>query len=256
MDFEHTSMAQLTTSPRFVFILGMHRSGTSCLAGSLERCGLFLGPVSRFDRHNIKGNHEIRSVVTLNQHILKANGGDWSFPPVDITLRWQHKLAIRAVVAWLSIRKLRGLKDPRLLLLLKAWLEVIPSFALVGTFRHPAAVANSLARRNGMSLELANRLWLHYNTELIRWHKRFQFPIIEFNLADVEAYRSTIAALAKALRLRPDMVQLKDFIEAGLDHYAILDDPIPDICHEVYAYLQTHRYMANYTANHQDDIEL
>ena len=34
----------MTTKP-FVFVLGMHRSGTSCLAGCLEHCGLHLGDV-------------------------------------------------------------------------------------------------------------------------------------------------------------------------------------------------------------------
>ena len=242
-------MAQLVTSPRFVFILGMHRSGTSCLAGSLERCGLFLGPVSRSNRHNFKGNHEIRSVVALNQHILKANGGDWSFPPVNIALSWQYKLAIRVVVAWLSTRKPRGLKDPRLLLLLEAWLEAMPSFTLVGTFRHPAAVAKSLARRNQLSGEQAYQLWLRYNTELMRWHKQYGFPLIEFNLADVEAYRQTIINLAKRLGLRPDTTQLNEFITPALDHYPASTEPMPARCQAVYVYLRQHRYGVNRSAD-------
>jgi len=35
-----------TSSSQAVLILGMHRSGTSCLAGSLQEAGLYLGEVN------------------------------------------------------------------------------------------------------------------------------------------------------------------------------------------------------------------
>lgn len=43
-----------------VLILGMHRSGTSCLAGSLQEAGLYLGEVNTAAPHNAKGNRESR----------------------------------------------------------------------------------------------------------------------------------------------------------------------------------------------------
>ena len=39
-----------------IFVLGMLRSGTSCLTGILEEAGLFLGDVKRKSRFNAKGN--------------------------------------------------------------------------------------------------------------------------------------------------------------------------------------------------------
>ena len=41
-----------------VVILGMHRSGTSCLTGSLQDKGLYLGQVSQRGTFNKKGNRE------------------------------------------------------------------------------------------------------------------------------------------------------------------------------------------------------
>ena len=41
-----------------IVILGMHRSGTSCLAGCLEELGLHLGTVITSAPHNKKGNRE------------------------------------------------------------------------------------------------------------------------------------------------------------------------------------------------------
>ena len=226
----------------FVFILGMHRSGTSCLAGSLERCGLYLGNVGRSSRNNAKGNHEIKRVRRLNEQILRTSGGRWLQPPPSIVVGWRRKLAIRTIVIGLSRHKPCGLKDPRLLLLLETWLSAIRSYTLVGTFRHPTAVASSLARRRPMSVEHANQLWLYYNRKLIQWHQRYRFPIIEFDLTDVDAYRRTVADLASALGLTPNMAPLREFVTAELDHHTQADVPVPGVCQEAYAYLKHHSF--------------
>jgi len=46
-----------------LIILGMHRSGTSALAGSLEGAGLNLGPVSTHEVDNAKGNREDTRII-------------------------------------------------------------------------------------------------------------------------------------------------------------------------------------------------
>ncbi len=48
-------MPSLSTH-KTVLILSMHRSGTSCLAGSLQQGGMYLGDVYEHSPHNIKGN--------------------------------------------------------------------------------------------------------------------------------------------------------------------------------------------------------
>jgi hypothetical protein len=221
----------------------MHCSGTSCLTGSLERCGLFLGDVVRQSRHNIRGNHELRVVKRLHKQILAANGGIWYHPPERITVVTNtQKQGIREIVGRLRQNQPCGFKDPRLLLLLNLWLEVLDSYTLVGTFRHPVAVAKSLARRHQMLEEEAYELWLRYNAELIRWHRIHHFPLIEFNLSDIEAYRKTIVSLAITLGLKPDIPQLTEFISPELVHYCSPGSSIPDSCREMYAYLQQHHY--------------
>ena len=57
---------------RVVAVLGMHRSGTSALAGSLEQHGLFLGRVSTSNPHNPKGNRESAEVRRLNEDVLRV----------------------------------------------------------------------------------------------------------------------------------------------------------------------------------------
>jgi hypothetical protein len=43
---------------RVVSILGMHRSGTRCLTGTMQEAGLVLGKFSTFNEFNRKGNRE------------------------------------------------------------------------------------------------------------------------------------------------------------------------------------------------------
>ena len=240
----------------FVFILGMHRSGTSCLAGSLEQCDLFLGEVSRSGKYNSKGTRELPAAEHLHYQILTASGGFWRHPPNQITaLPWQ-KQALKKVAAQLAESAPCGLKDPRLLLLMNTWLDVISSFAvspiLVGTFRHPAAVAQSLVKRNKMSEHEVYTLWLWYNIELVRLHQVYRLPIIEYDLSDAQAYCQAVADLAAALGLEPNMAHLTEFVSAKLEHNRFSKAPVPAMCQEVYAYLQHHRYQPGTYS--QDDL--
>lgn len=231
--------------PRIVFVLGMHRSGTSCLAGSLERCGLYLGNVNRRSRHNPKGNHELKEVHLIHDNILSSNGGTWYQPPSNIVANPEQKQALQGIYSKLSKHVPCGLKDPRLLLLLNTWMEVVDSWKLIGTFRHPVAVARSLVKRHkgmGVSEEMAYPLWATYNAELVRWHRMYQFPIVEFDLADGEMYCRTIVALAIEFGLYPDMARLNEFVSSDLDHNPFLEESVPDNCKEIYAYLRQHCY--------------
>lgn len=221
----------------------MHRSGTSCLAGSLERCGLYLGEVRRTGRFNAKGYYELKSVERLHDQILGSNQASWHHPPQHVQVHPDHRQALEEVAGQLSRRRPCGLKDPRLLMVLETWLKLTPPpLALVGTFRHPVAVAQSLFRRNGLLEEEAIDLWLQYNTMLIRWHQAKAFPIVEYNLSDVEVYCGAVAALALELGLTPNLSQLRRFVSLELEHHRFADAPVPPSCREVYAYLQQHRF--------------
>jgi hypothetical protein len=230
-----------TSQAEFLFILGMHRSGTSCLAGNLERCGLFLDDVVRDSPHNAKGNHEFRKARYVHSQILHASGGSWHRPPAVIKVNWQQKRALRAIASQLSRHIPCGLKDPRLLLLLDAWIKVVDTYTLIGTFRHPIAVARSLTERNQMPAEEAHNLWLTYNTKLVWWHKIHHFPIIEFDLSDIDAYCHAVATAAITLGLKPDMTRLREFTSPDLNHSLLKDASVPSSCQAVYNYLRRHR---------------
>lgn len=222
----------------FVFVLGMHRSGTSCLAGCLELCGLFLGEVRRTGRFNAKGYYEIEAAQRLHDQILGLNQGSWLTPPSSIKVHPQLGQALTKIAEQLSQRRPCGIKDPRLLLLLECWREIAPKpQALVGTFRHPLAVAESLHHRNGIPIDKGVNLWLRYNEMLIERHRTAPFPVVEYSLTEVDPYQMAVEQIARQLGLKPRTKQLRGFISRNLSHHSS-DAPVPAECRSAYSYLK------------------
>ncbi len=224
----------------------MHRSGTSCLAGSLERSGVYLGNVSRSGRFNAKGNHELKHLNRIHDEILAMNRSSWYQPPTETHIHKYYQQALNHLAKQLPRDKPCGVKDPRIVLLLDFWLRTVkPPYVLVGTFRHPLAVAKSLSIRNGFSEEEGINLWLKYNNKLIAQHKSTPFPMIEYDLTDLRQYRLNVTALGLSLGLKPNRFKLYRFISKKLEHHPCIELAIPPSCQESYAYLQQHRFICS-----------
>lgn len=226
------------TNP-FFLVLGMHRSGTSCLTGSLERCGVFLGTVKREGRHNKKGFFENEEVFKIQDQILFLNKSKWHSPPNHpIKVHSHFRLKLQTIVNQLKIKKKSGLKDPRSLLLLDFWKELIGTdLQLIGTFRHPLAVAQSLLVRNNIPIEKGIELWIIYNTILVKEHLQNPFPIIHFDLSNTTAYLQNIKYIAKELNLQPQKLRLRWFISSKLEHHRFERQEVPESCRKLYDYL-------------------
>lgn len=183
-----------------VIILGMHRSGTSCLAGALQEAGLYLGKVNEKAPHNAKGNRENRAIMDLHDQVLTANGGSWDAPPCSPT--WSPKLAAARDILIKSYPadRLWGFKDPRSLITLEGWLDVLPAARCVATLRHPLAVAQSLQRRNKFSYQKSLDLWVSYNTILLNFQREMNFDVINFDWP-ADRYRARLIDMATRLGL-------------------------------------------------------
>ncbi|MHA7816229.1 MAG: hypothetical protein ACX93N_07120 [Pseudohaliea sp.] len=200
---------------RLIAVVGMHRSGTSCLTGSLQRAGLALGEVHEWNRYNLKGNRENQAIVDLNDAVLAANGGSWDAPPSRVRWSAAHKARAREILASLADAPVAGFKDPRTLLVIDGWLELYPAMEFVGVFRHPAAVAASLANRSGMERDMAHGLWKNYNRRLLALRRGRGFPLVDFDV-DAASYRATVERLARELGLDAAGVAEEPFFEEGL----------------------------------------
>jgi hypothetical protein len=161
-----------------VLVLGMHRSGTSALAGALEAMGFDVGPdedVMPADDGNPEGYFELLSVVRANDELLAQFGGRWDSPP-DFESDWTTSDAALAFVD--TARELLGglfeddhylLKDPRISLLLPLWRQVTNDRdCAVVVVRDPLEVAASLTRRNGLQTLTGLALWAAYNRAMLR----------------------------------------------------------------------------------------
>ncbi len=158
----------MTASP--VVVIGMHRSGTSCLAGCLQDLGLNLGEVNTAAPHNKKGTREDPRLWVVHDAVLTRVGAAWDRPPIEpVVWTADEKSALRRVLAdYETVSHPWGFKDPRATVLLDGWLEVLPDLRLAASFRHPLAVAGSLAARNGFSQDQSLAIWAVYNRAVLR----------------------------------------------------------------------------------------
>jgi hypothetical protein len=189
---------------RVITVLGMHRSGTSSLVGSLEAAGLPLGEVRATGGvSNEKGHREPAELISLHEDVLITNGGAWHLPPRAVSWTRAQRRRRDAFIADRADLRMWGWKEPRTLLVLEGWLEAIPHLEMVGTFRHPAAVARSLQRRHGSEdASMWLRLWLAYDRRLLQLVRERGLPVIDFDLPDA-AYQARLRAIIVGLGLEP-----------------------------------------------------
>jgi hypothetical protein len=218
---------------RVVAVLGMHRSGTSALAGSLEQHGLFLGHVSTSNAHNPKGNRESTEVRRLNEDVLRSSGGAWKAPPAAVRWSVDQNERARRLLADHAGRPTWGFKDPRTLLTLAGWQALVPDIEYVGIFRHPMRVARSLEQRDEMDSAAAVALWHAYNVRLLEAHRDRPFPLLCFD-DEPQALRQKLVQVAAALELEersgeetffaPDLRRAEEAAAAPADAQALYDE--------------------------------
>ena len=240
-DPPQSARSELRPGQRVIAILGMHRSGTSLLAGTLQECGLDLGDVNTHAPANEKGNRESWLLIALHEDLLRKAGGFWHRPPVRPVVWSRLHAAVRSLfIEEFAAAPLWGFKDPRLLHLLDGWLEAVPTLETVGIFRHPREVADSLRDRTPSLFpgDAAERLWLEHNRRLLAWHDRTGCPLVEF-VSDRAAFNAAAAAVARRLALpaAPPAAEL-GFYEERLRHQSAGAEPLGGEVAEVYAALR------------------
>jgi hypothetical protein len=200
---------------RILAVLGMHRSGTSCLTGSLQAGGLFLGKHHTWNEYNRKGNRENQDVVNLHENIFKQNGASWISPKrhtsfidnwFERPMQWhdRHYARAREILAEYAHEPLWGFKDPRALFLLHGWKQMVPDIEFVGIFRHPMAVAQSLNSRPALpiTIEQGLQMWLAYNRALLKQYEQKTFPLFCFDWSEDE-FHHKLDTLHTQLQLKP-----------------------------------------------------
>ncbi len=139
---------------RCLVVLGMHRSGTSCVTRMLHHLGVYLGEnyCTEPMPSNLIGHWEARDVVEINDQILSLSGGSWQSVPKQLS--WNHdcEQKIKRVLAQFAARPLYGWKDPRTTVTFPAWKSHLTDYVVLACVRHPLAVAQSLEVRDGFDI--------------------------------------------------------------------------------------------------------
>jgi hypothetical protein len=235
----NTSLFQKSDNHRCITILGMHRSGTSLLTGSLQEAGLELGDVVTEAPHNRKGNRESLLIRTLHEELLSHNHSSWDQPPAK-NVKWclAHQQKRDIIIKHYAKYDCWGFKDPRTLFCLEGWIAGLPSLEAVGIFRHPEEVARSLQERNKIDFFRGLEMWHQYNTRLLVWKKRLDFPLIEFTSSS-EDFTQTLAKLCSFLRLsKPLQAQEFKFQDFQLRHQNRTTQELPTKLSKLYEELK------------------
>ncbi len=202
--------------PTPIIILGMHRSGTSCLAGALQQAGLYLGKVSEYNPYNKKGNREHNDIMLLNESILHHNNSSWDSPPKK-TLKWTQEHIATAKKLIRDFEKNTttgywGFKDPRTLLTFSFWETLLTRPMFIGTFRHPLLVAQSICKREDFShhTSTALSLWNVYNSILMSKIDKYTIRLIAFDQPPL-IYQEKLKKIARLLELpTPEKIDFYD----------------------------------------------
>ncbi len=155
-----------------VFVLGMHRSGTSVITHMASLLGVPLGKVADpmpSNCANPKGYSESSVLRSINDELLEILGGSWSAPPT-LAPGWQcaaelKPFANKALAAFRSVYPSGEWiwKDPRISITLPFWLDLLdvrPVMLLA--HRNPLEIWRSLAAREGFSKTMVFALWERY----------------------------------------------------------------------------------------------
>jgi len=157
-----------------ILVLGMHRSGTSAVAGVANTLGATppAHPLPAAE-DNPSGYWESIGLIGVNDWILSQRGAAWydclSFESDALNQR-QRGTALALIMVGVMSEFRAGvlplIKDPRLCLLLDLWLPALQALglspAVLLVLRHPHEVAASLAVRDDLPAAVSLALWLHH----------------------------------------------------------------------------------------------
>jgi O-antigen biosynthesis protein len=167
----HESQAR----PPVLVIGGMHRSTTSLAASILTAAGLHLGDdLMGAGTGNEAGHFEDNDFYMLHQRILAANGlsleGYTSAERIDVPATARDE-AVAVLARRRAAGRPWGWKDPRTVLFLDFWADLLPEARWLFVVRPPWDVVDSLFRRGDTAFRanprFAAEVWVAYNRRIL-----------------------------------------------------------------------------------------
>jgi len=220
---------------RVLLALGMHRSGTSALAGLLCQQG-FQAPHNPDggDAHNPTGYWEPQQIRAFHNSLLEGAQSSWEDPLLPV-LPWQPQNLMTALADLEQAlaadfpapdpQAVALIKDPRQCRLLPVWNDLFErrpyQVAVVLAVRQPEAVAASLVSRDQLPLDRALLLWLSHTLEAERTTRQLPRLVLSYEqlLQDPAAAVQRCQQLAGLPITTPSAELLGHWIRPGLNHH-------------------------------------
>ena len=220
-----------------ILLLGMHRSGTSLLAGVISLLGAYVGEAADLvppdARLNPRGYLERADVVALHEGFLRAHGFGWQrvagFDLAGIaqpSVRLLGEKMGELVAGIGDAGRPLLIKDPRACLLLPAWQSAVHSAIHVFAVRDPRDVAASMmsAFPGNFTTHFLLALWQKYVHSALA-HLRGREALFVSYRALLQQPGPEVARLCDGLQAlgargiaAADSAQLAALLDAGLDH--------------------------------------
>ena len=200
-----------------VIVLGMHRSGTSMIAGILESLGVDLGEDQLGKEwSNPLGHFEDVDFLSLNKAILASAGGSWKDPPSLTDIITQGKKYQSEIKELILERNQRssgspwGWKDPRTSLTIELYLPHLVNPYLIWCKRDQLAISRSLQKRNQIPVSDSQALHEYYENQIEDFIiKHPELPVVTVDYDEViQAPERWINDFIQYLQLTPDQYQI------------------------------------------------
>ena len=212
-------------------VLGMHRSGTSTIAGILHLNKIIMGTYQNFWprplNQNPKGfyeNYDFRKIndIILNNVGYNVKSYEENIP--EIVLDEKIKTKMQKLIKKYSLKfPCWGWKDPRTGLTIIEWFKIIKllgfenQIKIVYVSRKALAVARSLNKRNNLSLRKGLLLWEVYSKSAVKFCEKINVPVFYCSFEDLlKSPRSVCIPLFEFLEKDLDLKVINTFVDRSI----------------------------------------
>ncbi len=195
-----------------ILVVGMHRSGTSAVTGTLGKLGVAMPntPLGA-NEYNPTGYWESEPLVQLNDRMLADGGSRWDdwrpFDPAALGAealnRYKVEIGTRISQEFGSA-PLFALKDPRICRLIPIYEEVLGRLGVDHRYllvhRNPLAVIASHGRRDEITSRFAELMWLRHVVDA-EFATRGRLRSIQSYEDILHDWRSAASRMAKEMNI-------------------------------------------------------
>lgn len=219
------------SKPLQIIVLGMHRSGTSCVTNLLSKMGAYFGESSSStgaNKENPKGFYERRDMRNICDGLLFSQDADWwkladfDLSKLDQKILTKYRNDFKVILSELNQHDCWVIKEPRLCILLPVLIDLLDNPLIIHIYRNPVEVSMSLNKRNQFPEVFNLALWEYYNFSALKAAEKVPKIQISYNSL-IKNKQIIIRAISKAINnySQRDILSLNN-----IDIEEIVDDSL------------------------------